>query len=343
MSTNPVATTDIKAAVERQLASLHQSVGWLLTVIEPLSATVPPPGTANATRILRAARMLSWASPAQEALIPFAQTVGALEAEAAAEAPADDLPARIERAAAEALHHYMAMQNEGSQAEELSITSEAEEEASHRLRARADIGAAVRSKLARAGAERLGAKGLELYRVPDFLSPDECEALIGLIERDLFPSAVLGESGDETFRTSKSCNLQTTDAPVAAFEDKVADLLGINPRFSEPVQGQRYEVGQQFKPHHDFFHRGQSYYADAANRGGQRTWTAMLFLNQPERGGYTGFPQAGGKVPAKAGTLVIWNNMQPDGRPNPNSLHQGAPVEAGRKYVLTKWFRERLR
>jgi prolyl 4-hydroxylase len=107
------------------------------------------------------------------------------------------------------------------------------------------------------------------------------------------------------------------------------------------VQGQRYEVGQQFKPHHDFFHLGTSYYEDVTQRGGQRTWTAMLFLNRPEAGGRTGFPNARIEAEPTTGAVLIWNNMSPDGRPNPQSLHHGMPVEAGRKYVLTKWFRER--
>jgi prolyl 4-hydroxylase len=35
------------------------------------------------------------------------------------------------------------------------------------------------------------------------------------------------------------------------------------------------------------------------------------------------------------------NNLLPDGRPNPATLHQGMKVRKGTKYVLTKWFRQR--
>ncbi|HEY0012124.1 MAG TPA: 2OG-Fe(II) oxygenase, partial [Allosphingosinicella sp.] len=125
------------------------------------------------------------------------------------------------------------------------------------------------------------------------------------------------------------------------FEDRVTELAGINPRFGESVQGQRYEVGQQFKPHFDYFFASESYYADAAARGGQRTWTAMLFLNEPEAGGHTDFPTAGVSVAPATGTLLVWNNMTAAGRCNEYALHHGTPVLAGRKYVLTKWFRER--
>lgn len=333
---------------QRQLGSLRTSVGWLLNLMDVYAALVPQPEAALALRLRRSVRTLAWNSAEQERMAFFAERLAAMEAEAeealaGSDAPADALAAlavRLEQAAAEALSFYMTMQMELPRAAELSRPNEEEENSLPRLRARAEIGAGVRAQLAAQGATRLPAVGLELYRVSGFLDPAACETLIELIERDLFPSAVLGAE-IPGFRTSNSCNLSPADAPVAQFEAKVAELLGYNRRFSEVVQGQRYEVGQQFKPHHDFFHRGESYYEDVTQLGGQRTWTAMLFLNRPEAGGCTGFPEAGVKADPEPGSLLIWNNMAADGRPNPKSLHHGMPVEAGLKYVLTKWFRER--
>ncbi|MFM6830341.1 MAG: 2OG-Fe(II) oxygenase, partial [Novosphingobium sp.] len=46
-------------------------------------------------------------------------------------------------------------------------------------------------------------------------------------------------------------------------------------------------------------------------------------------------------IPPQPGALLIWNNMKPDGTPNPNSMHAGMPVVRGTKYVLTKWYRAR--
>ncbi|HEX9931509.1 MAG TPA: 2OG-Fe(II) oxygenase [Allosphingosinicella sp.] len=333
---------------QRQYASLRTSIGWILNLTEFYSALVPEPGAGLALRLRRSVRTLAWNGAEQERIAFFGERFAALEAEADEAlanpgAAADALGAlalRLEQAAAEALSYYMTMQMEAPRAAELSRPKEEEENSPARLRARAEIGAGVRARLAKQGATRLPAVGLELYRMSGFLDPAACETLVALIERDLFPSAVLGEE-IPGFRTSKSCNLSPGDAPVELFEAKVAELLGYNRRFSEVVQGQRYEVGQQFKPHHDFFHRGQSYYKDVTEMGGQRTWTAMLFLNRPEAGGCTGFPEAAVQADPEPGSLLIWNNMAADGRPNPNSLHHGMPVEAGLKYVLTKWFRER--
>ena len=346
------ASTDAQAArdrVARQKASLASSAGWLLNIIEFYSALVPPEGAPASVRLRRAARTLAWTSPQQERLAFFAERYAALDAEADraladAASTAETLAAiavRLEQAASEALTFYVALQSDAQRAEELSRTTAAEENEPNRLAARAEIGAAVRARLAEAGAVKMQAAGLELYRVPGFFAPGECEEIIELIERDLHPSGILGDQTDKEFRTSKSCNLKPGDPIVATFETRISELVRVNRRFGETVQGQRYEVGQQFKPHFDYFFASESYYADAAARGGQRTWTAMLFLNEPEAGGHTDFPTAGASAAPETGTLLVWNNMTPEGRCNSYALHHGTPVLAGRKYVLTKWFRER--
>ncbi len=191
------------------------------------------------------------------------------------------------------------------------------------------------------GALKLPAHGLDIFVVRDFLSEKECAALVARIDAHRQPSAVLGAFDDPDYRTSESCNLSPADPVVRAIEHKIAMLMGIDPRHGETVQGQRYAAGQQFKPHHDFFYTDQPYWPDQERAGGQRTWTAMIFLNQPEAGGQTAFPDAGIKVTPRTGNLLAWNNLDADGLPNMRSLHQGTPVAAGVKYIVTKWFRER--
>jgi prolyl 4-hydroxylase len=207
---------------------------------------------------------------------------------------------------------------------------------------RAAIGASVRARLqATQGVARIPKDRLEAYVVPDFLDPAECEALIRLIDAGRIPSGLLAPSDDPEFRTSESCNLDPADPLVAELNRGIDALLGIESPHGEPVQGQRYAVGQQFKPHHDFFHTSEPYWPAMEQTGGQRTWTAMVFLNKPEAGGQTAFPKAGLRITPAAGYLLVWNNLDAAGEPNDFSLHQGLPVEAGVKYVLTKWYRER--
>ena len=204
------------------------------------------------------------------------------------------------------------------------------------------IGTEVRERLAaNASALRIASDDLDIFVVRAFLDPKECDGLVRMIDAQRIPSQLLAPTADPEFRTSESCNLDPTDRFVRAVEAKITRLLGIDPLHGETIQGQRYAVGQRFKPHHDFFHTDQPYWEEMARSGGQRTWTAMIFLNEPEGGGATYFEKAGIRVTPRTGNLLAWNNLDARGEPNVFSLHEGMPVTAGTKYIITKWHRER--
>jgi prolyl 4-hydroxylase len=207
---------------------------------------------------------------------------------------------------------------------------------------RVDIGVSVRERLSRTpNALKIPAKGLDLFVVRDFLSKRECDEVIGRIDEDRIPSGLLAPSADPEFRTSESCNLRISDPVNQRVQHKIDTLMGIEGRHGETIQGQRYAVGQQFKEHHDFFYATESYWPEQEKIGGQRTWTAMIFLNEPEAGGQTWFTKANVRVTPRTGNLLAWNNLDQFGEPNPYSLHTGMPVGAGVKYIITKWYRER--
>jgi prolyl 4-hydroxylase len=200
----------------------------------------------------------------------------------------------------------------------------------------------VRYRLAaNPSAFRIPSNLLEISVVRDFLTASDCEGLIRLIDKERVPSGLLTPTEDPEFRTSETCNLQADHPIVRQVEDKVTKLTGIPYSHGETIQGQRYAIGQQFKAHHDFFYADQPYWPEMERCGGQRTWTAMAFLNTPEGGGQTVFEQADIKVTPRAGNLLIWNNLDGVGVPNPFSMHRAMPVTAGTKYVITKWYRER--
>ena len=204
------------------------------------------------------------------------------------------------------------------------------------------IGSWVRDRLSRnPAALKIPSDNLDIFVVRDFLDADECARLIRLIDADRVPSQLLAAIEDPDFRTSESCNLNPHNPLVVQIEEKITALIGIPPAHGETIQGQRYIVGQQFKPHYDWFSLSEPYWPAMERCGGQRTWTAMVFLNAPEEGGQTAFPDAGLKIAPRGGNLLTWNNMDAEGKPNPFTLHQGCPVVAGSKYVITKWYRER--
>ena len=155
------------------------------------------------------------------------------------------------------------------------------------------------------------------------------------------PSEISDDVGIANFRTSETCDLDWRDPLVAQVDAKIAALLGLPLAASEPLQGQRYAPGQEFKPHTDTLEPGgYDFYVHTADTG-QRTWTAMVYLNEPEEGGATRFKTIGKTIQPESGKLLAWNNLLPGGTPNPATLHQGMKVRRGVKYVLTKWFRER--
>jgi prolyl 4-hydroxylase len=190
------------------------------------------------------------------------------------------------------------------------------------------------------GVRKVPSPKLDLFVWRDFLGEEECAALCELIDRDRRPSTIANDLGEADFRTSETCDLDPRLPLVASVAKRLAEATGIDPGCAEPLQGQRYAPGQEFRPHTDTFNPGSADYFEHCAASGQRTWTAMVYLNRPEDGGATRFKAIGKIVQPETGTLLIWNNLLPDGSPNPATLHQGMKVRRGTKYVITQWYRE---
>jgi len=191
------------------------------------------------------------------------------------------------------------------------------------------------------GAQRVPTPKVELFQFRSFLDASHAAALIALIDKDRRPSTIADDNGDAYFRTSETCDLSPEEPAVEAIEEKLYALNGIDPKFGEPLQGQRYAVGQEFKAHTDYFTPGGSDYDKFCANTGQRTWTFMAYLNEVEAGGATRFKAIGKTFQPETGKLLCWNNTRPDGSVNPNTLHHGMKVRRGLKYVITKWYREK--
>ncbi len=195
--------------------------------------------------------------------------------------------------------------------------------------------------LAYGGVRRFPSPKLTLFDRRDFLSPELCAGLIALIEQDRRPSTIADFNGDATFRTSETCDLAPSEPAVRELEGLLFALNRIDPVHGEPVQGQRYDVGQEFKAHTDYFTPAGTDFAKYCAVAGQRTWTFMVYLNAVEAGGATRFKAVDKIFHPEPGKLLCWDNHRPDGRLNPATLHHGMKVRKGVKYVITKWYRER--
>jgi prolyl 4-hydroxylase len=191
------------------------------------------------------------------------------------------------------------------------------------------------------GVQRVPSPRLDLFIKRGFLDPEHCRRIIALIDERRRPSTLADDLGDAQFRTSETCDLDSANPDVAALDASISELTGLDPAHGEPLQGQRYALGQEFKAHTDYFEPYGADYERYCAATGQRTWTVMIYLNEPKAGGATRFKTIDKTVQPETGKLLAWNNLTPDGQVNPNTLHHGMKVRSGTKYIVTKWFRER--
>jgi len=190
------------------------------------------------------------------------------------------------------------------------------------------------------GIQRFPGSQIELFIKRAFLSAEECQGLIDRIDANRRPSTIADDLGYEAFRTSETCDLDSADPFVALIDAKLAAFCGIDATHGEPLQGQRYAVGQEFKAHTDYFEPDGRDYQTYCALSGNRTWTLMVYLNETPAGGATRFTQIGKTIQPETGKLLAWNNRLPNGDINGATIHHGMKVRAGTKYVITKWYRE---
>jgi len=202
-------------------------------------------------------------------------------------------------------------------------------------------------------AQKLNTRNFEIYRIDNFLTENECSQIIAEINASELTSSSTYNASKPTERivnierTSKTCYFGGRNALISEVESRMCKTLGINNRHAEQIQGQKYEVGQEFRFHTDYF--DPELLKQDRSINGQRTWTFMVYLNNVEEGGYTSFPLAFCSSAPKMGTALVWNNLHSAssslnvnefGKENPFSSHCGMPIIRGEKYILTKWFKE---
>jgi prolyl 4-hydroxylase len=200
------------------------------------------------------------------------------------------------------------------------------------------------NKCALKKAIRINNEQLEIYKIENFLNNEECEKIIQIINSsNLIDSQTINIHENNvvnSFRTSKTCHFEYTDF-VNNIDIRICKTIGINNRFAEKMQAQKYEIGQEFKLHTDYFDNNVLSNNDSIQS--QRTWTFMIYLNDmPDEssGGHTSFPYAYLSFQPKRGMAIVWNNLN-KGSVNYFSSHHGMPILKGEKYIITKWFREK--
>jgi prolyl 4-hydroxylase len=177
----------------------------------------------------------------------------------------------------------------------------------------------------------------------DLLSAGECDELIALARSRLARSETVetstGASAVNPARTSDGMFFEPAEFAVCArLEQRIAALLGWPLENGEGLQVLRYGPGTEYLPHYDYFDPDEAGTPAILKRGGQRVASIVCYLNTPDAGGATVFPDVGLEVAPVRGNAVFFSYDRP--QPATRTLHGGAPVDAGEKWVATKWMRE---
>jgi len=176
-----------------------------------------------------------------------------------------------------------------------------------------------------------------------FVSDDECTELMALAAPRLSRSETVdnatGGSEVNAARTSDGMFFERGEHPlIQRIEQRIATLLRWPVDHGEGLQILRYRPGAEYRPHHDYFDPTLPGAPHILKRGGQRVGTLVMYLNTPQAGGATVFPDVGLDVAPVRGNAVFFSYDRP--HPSTRTLHGGAPVTAGEKWVATKWLRE---
>jgi prolyl 4-hydroxylase len=182
------------------------------------------------------------------------------------------------------------------------------------------------------------------------LSAAECEALVAEARASMAPSLVIDERNvDNTTHDTRTSSgtyfVPGASALADAVQRRIMSVIGLPLDRAEPLQVLRYGPGDEYVAHFDYFADTADHDVDAppttVSLYGQRVATMICYLSEVEAGGATVFPEAGFEVRPLPGRAVYFTYLDADGAVDPMSLHGGAPVEEGEKWILTQWCRER--
>ncbi|MDD9898793.1 MAG: 2OG-Fe(II) oxygenase [Candidatus Melainabacteria bacterium] len=162
-----------------------------------------------------------------------------------------------------------------------------------------------------------------------------CDSIVQEAESNLKNSGILGEQISK-YRTSRDSFLSTGSELNDILDNLIEDWISIPKENFERASVINYLPDQEYKQHYDFLYHIEG----ETDTAGDRTYTAVFYLNDDFTGGETFFPKLDYAVKPKKGRLVIWKNYI-DGFSNFQSLHTGQKVITGEKWIATKWVREK--
>lgn len=180
-----------------------------------------------------------------------------------------------------------------------------------------------------------------MKEIHNFIDKSICDLIIQTSTPGFKKAKVVGDQLDGgEFRIADSYWFDNTDDISKRVRGLISEEVGISINNMERLHIVRYKIGGEYKEHYDFFDEGSEYYHECTKKGGQRTKTALIYLNDDFTGGETSFPILGIDVKPEVGKMIVWDNMDEFGCCKYESLHAGRPVLSGEKYIAIVWFRQ---
>ena len=177
----------------------------------------------------------------------------------------------------------------------------------------------------------------------NFVTSAECQKIISLIDN------YVKELNIKNYISALPLILpdEKLNQILAKLKKEISNIASSPMTNLEPILATIYPVNSEYKEHHDSFYiEENSFYTKEMyecnmSHGGQRTKTALLYLNHDFEGGQTEFPKHNLSINPKAGKLVLWDNVDHDNQVNKDMVHAAKVVTKGTKYVLVVYIREK--
>jgi prolyl 4-hydroxylase len=178
------------------------------------------------------------------------------------------------------------------------------------------------------------------------MSIEECDQLIEMSRAKLQRSTIVDPTNGQhkviTDRGSSGTHFAVNEnAFISVLDRRIAELMHWPVENGEGLQILNYQIGGEYKPHFDYFPPEQMGSGVHLAKGGQRVSTLILYLNDVDQGGETIFPSIHLSVVPKKGSAIYFEYCNTSGQVDPSTLHGGAPVLSGEKWIATKWMRQR--
>lgn len=166
------------------------------------------------------------------------------------------------------------------------------------------------------------------------LSDEECDELINLSKDNMQRSKIGSSHEVNEMRTSSGMFFQGNESDIIQkVEKRLSSIMNIPIEHGDGLHILKYTPGQEYKAHFDFF----APTSPAAKNN--RISTLVLYLNDVEQGGETFFPKLNFSVSPQKGMAVYFEYFYNDKTINELTLHGGAPVIRGEKWIATQWMR----